>query len=114
MQRESIGGKRYFINDYSRCVAVFLKQKSEVFAKFKEFVANQCGHSIATLRTNNGGEYLSKEFQQYLKTKGIRHELTIAHTPEQNGVAERMNRTLIESACAMISQQQPTLGTELP
>ena len=96
-----------FIDDYSRCVAVFfLKQKSEVFAKFKEFesiVTNQCGHSIATLRTDNGGEYLSKEFQQYLKTKGIRHELTIAHTPEQNGVAERMNRTLIESARAMIS-----------
>ena len=58
---------------------------------------------IAALRTDNGGEYLSKEFEEYLKLKGIRHELTIAHTPEQNGVAERMNRTLMESARAMIA-----------
>ena len=80
----------------------FLKQKSEVFKKFKEFEAiatNECGHSIATLRTDNGGEYLSREFQAYR----IRHELTIAHTSEQNGVAERMNRTLVESARTMIA-----------
>ena len=110
MQAESIGGQKYFvtfIDDFSRCCAVyFLKQKSEVFEKFKEFEAiatNECGQSIATLRTDNGGEYLSREFQAYLKSKGIRHELTIAHTPEQNGVAERMNRTLVESARAMIA-----------
>ena len=46
---------------------------------------DECGQSIATLRTG-GGEYLSKEFQEYLKLKGIRHELTIVHTPEQNSV----------------------------
>lgn len=45
---------------------------------------------------------MSKEFEAYLKSKGIRHELTIAHTPEQNGVAERTNRTLMESARAML------------
>ena len=47
------------------------------------------------LRTDNGGEYMSTEFQ---KSKGIQHELTIAYTPQQNGIAERMNRTLMESA----------------
>ena len=110
MQTESLGGHKYFvtfIDDYSRCCAVyFIKQKSEVFEKFKEFeanVTNKCGHSISTLRTDNGGEYRSKEFQAYLISKGISHELTIPHTPEQNGVAERMNRTLQESARAMLA-----------
>lgn len=109
MQIEFIGGCKYFvtfIDDYSRCCAVyFLKRKSEVLKKFKEFkaiVTDECDQSIATPRTDNGGEYLSREFQGYLKLKGIRHELTIAHTPEQNGVSERMNRTLMESAIAMI------------
>ena len=110
MQTESLGGKRYFvtfIDDFSRCRAVhFLKNKSEVLKKFKEFeakVTNECGQNIGTLTTDNGGEYVSKEFETYLQSKGITHQLTIAHTPEQNGVAERMNRTLMESACAMIS-----------
>ena len=77
-----------------------------MFEKFKEFyaiVTNKCGQKIATLRTDNGGEYLSKEFEEYLKLKGIRHELTIVHTAEQNGVAERMNRTQMESARSMIA-----------
>ena len=96
--RKGAGGCRYFvtfIDDYSRCCKVyFLKHKSEVFEKYKEFdvkVTNQCGYNIGTLRTDNGGEYLSKEFQAHLTSKGIRHELTIPHTPQQNGVAERMN-----------------------
>ena len=71
----------------------YIKQKSEVFEIFKEFKAsasNECGRNTGALRTDNGGEYVSREFDAYLKSKGIRHELTIAHTPEQNGVAERM------------------------
>ena len=110
MHTKSIGGRKYFvtfIDDYSRCCAVyFLRNKSEVPEKFKEFEAittNECGQKIGTLRTDNGGEYLSREFKAYLRSKGIRHELTVAHSPEQNGVAERMNRTLVESARAMIA-----------
>ena len=110
MQTRSIGGQNYFAtfsDNYSQCCAVyFLKQKSEVLDKFKEFeaiVTHECGHSVGTLRTDNGGAYLSREFEAYLRSKGIRHKLTIAHTPEQNGVAERMNRTLLESARAMIT-----------
>ena len=107
---ESIGGKSYFvsfIDDYSRCCAVyFMNSKSGVFEKFKEFEAiatNESEQCIGTLRTDNGGEYVSKEFEAYLKSKGIKHQLTIAYTPEQNGVAERMNRTIMESARAMMS-----------
>ena len=110
MQTESIGGRKYFvtfIDDYSRCCAVyFLRHKSEVLDKFKEFEAvttNECDQRIGILRTDNGGEYLSAEFEAYLKSKGIRHQLTVPYSPEQNGVAERMNRTLIESARSMIA-----------
>ena len=56
-----------------------------MFEKFEEFesvVTSECGQNISTLRTDNGGEYLSSDFQEFLKEKGIRHELTILHTPE--------------------------------
>jgi transposase InsO family protein len=76
MQTESFGGCKYFvtfIDDYSWCCAVhFLRKKSEVFEKFKEFEAsstNKCGEKIGALRTDNGGEYLSREFQAYLTSK---------------------------------------------
>ena len=111
MQTESFGGARYFVtftDDYSRCCAVyFMKQKLEVLEKFKEFEAaatNEAGRSIGILRTDNGGEYLSTEFQDYLKAKGIKYELTVPYSPQQNGVAERMTRTLVESAQSMIAQ----------
>ena len=81
-------------------------QKAEVFEKFKEFeaaVTNATGSSIGALRSDNGGEYLSTEFLNYLKSKGIQHELTVPNTPEQNGVSERTNRTLMESARSMLS-----------
>ena len=57
---------------------------------------------ISTLRTDNGGEYVSKEFEEFLKSKGIRHKLTVPYSPAQNGIAERLNRTLMESARTMI------------
>ena len=111
MPVDSIGGKRYFvtfIDDYTRCCKVyFMKNKSEVFNKFKEFelcTTNECGLSIGTLRSDNGGEYLSKEFVSYLQSRGIHHELTAPYSPSQNGVAERINRTLMESARAMMGQ----------
>ena len=110
MHMPSIGGAKYFvtfIDDCTRCCAVyFVKHKSEVFDKFIEFeasVTNDFGKAIGTLQTDNGGEYLSTELQNYLKGKGIRHELTVPHSPQQNGVAERMKRTLVESARSMIA-----------
>ena len=110
MHTPSIGGAKYFvtfIDDYTRCCGVHLmRHKTEVLEKFIEFeasVTNGAGKAIGTLRTDNGGEYLSTELQNYLKEKGIRHELTVPHSPQQNGVAERMNRTLVESARSMIA-----------
>ena len=57
---------------------------------------------LKVLRSDNGGEYLSSEFRDYLSREGIRYELTIPKTPQQNGVAERMNRTLVESVRSML------------
>ena len=84
-----------------------MKNKSEVFSKFKEFelaTSNACGCPMGTLRTDIGGEYLSKEFDYYLQSRGIHHELSAPCSPAQNGVAERINRTLMESARAMMIQ----------
>ena len=82
-----------------------MKHKSEVLEKFKEWeaaVTNQTECKIKTLRADNGGEYTSTDFEDFLKEKGIRHETTVPHSPQQNGVAERMNRTLQEAALSMI------------
>lgn len=76
-----------------------------MFEHFKEWqaeVENFAGRRVKTLRTDNGGEFTSNRFQAHLKTCGIRHELTIPKTPEQNGVAERLNRTLVETTRAML------------
>ena len=109
MKTESLGGARYFvtfIDDFSRCVTVYpIKHKSDVLEKFKEWealVTTYTGTRIKTLRTDNGGEYCSDEFETFLKERGILHQTTAPHTPQQNGVAERMNRTLQDAALSMI------------
>ena len=108
MHIKSLGSSRYFvtfIDDYSRYTQTyFLKSKDEVLEKFKEFVnyVNTLGKKVKVLRSDNGGEYCSKTFQVYLKEHGIQHQTTVPYNPEQNGTAERMNRTLLESACSMM------------
>ena len=65
-------------------------------------VTNETGLKIKTLRTDGGGEYTSAKFENFLKQKGIRHEISAPYSPQQNGVAEQMNRTLVESARSML------------
>ena len=55
------------------------------------------------LRTDRGGEYTSTEFKEFLESAGIRQERTVPKTSEQNGVAERMNQTLVESVRLMLA-----------
>jgi transposase InsO family protein len=98
-----------FIDDYSRKTWVyFLKLKDEVFEKFKEFkalVENLSEKKIKILRSDNGGEYTSKEFKDFCRDVGIKRELTTPYNPQQNGVAERKNRTIMEAVKAMIHDQ---------
>ena len=60
------------------------------------------GRRLKVLRTDNGDEYTSTEFEDYLREEGVCHERTVPKTPEQNGVAERLNRTLVEMTRAML------------
>jgi len=61
-------------------------------------VKNQTGRKVKLLRSDNGGEYASKEFKDYLASKGIKHQLSISGRSKQNGVAEHMNQILTERA----------------
>uniref|UniRef100_A0A2N9IBW6 Integrase catalytic domain-containing protein n=1 Tax=Fagus sylvatica TaxID=28930 RepID=A0A2N9IBW6_FAGSY len=104
----SLGGSRYyvtFIDDSSRKVWVyFLKNKSEVFETFKKWramVETETDLKLKCLRSDNGGEYINGGFKEFCAANGIRMEKTIPRTPQQNGVAERMNRTLNERARSM-------------
>ena len=106
----SYGGALYFltfIDDYSRRVWVYmLKRKVDVLNVFKQFkvmVEKRTGKSIKCLRTDNGGEFTSVEFEQYCKDEGIVRHKTVVYTPQQNGVAKRMNPTLMERARSMIN-----------
>ncbi|GKF88145.1 retrovirus-related pol polyprotein from transposon TNT 1-94, partial [Tanacetum coccineum] len=99
---ESMSCCRYFlliVDDYSRKVWVhFLIYKNEAFSKFKEWkqlVENQTGRKLKKLRTDNSLEFCNQEFNNLCKESGIARHLTVAGTPQRNGLAERMNRTLL-------------------
>jgi hypothetical protein len=109
---KSLGGSSYyviFIDDYSRNNWLYLlKTKDKVFNKFQEFkveIENLSNKKIKTLRTNNGGEYTSKEFVTFYKSVGIRRELIVPHNPQQNGVAERKKRSIEETVKALLNDQ---------
>ena len=69
-------------------------------------VEKSSGMKVKVLRTDNGGEYTSKEFEQYLKKQGTQHGLTVPKMPQQNGVAEHMNRTLKETIRSMLADSE--------
>lgn len=83
----------------------FLKTKSDVCSKFVEFyhlIDTQYQKKIQILRSDDGGEYVNANLQDFTKTHGILHQTSCPHTPEQNGVAERKNRVLLEMTRAMM------------
>eukprot|EP00253_Pinus_taeda_P036512 PITA_36512 len=73
-------------------------------------VEKQTGNCIKKLRSDRGGEYKSKEFNQYCKRNGILQQFTEPHTPQQNGVAERKNRTPVECARNMFQDKNTSNG----
>ena len=73
-----------------------------MFLAYKALVEKQSGHQIIKLRSENGGEYVIKNFTTFCTEQGIQQQHTIPYTPQQNGVAERKNHTLKEMANYMI------------
>ena len=113
MSVKSLSGAEYFltfIDDTACYVWVYiLKRKDEVFARFLEWKAlaeKLTGRKLKVLRTDNGGEYTSAEFEAYMKKGGVQHELTVTKTPEQKSAAERMNRTLVETTQSMLADSK--------
>src|SRR5579862_9604022 len=106
----SIGGGKHvltFTDDATDHGIVFIldnKSASTVLSAFKEYQAwaeRQTGHKIKEIRTDRGTEYMG-EMIKYVKCQGIEHNPTAGYSPQSNGVAERMNRTLFDMACTMI------------
>ncbi|CAI7913160.1 unnamed protein product [Closterium sp. NIES-53] len=108
----SLSGNRYFltiVDDHTRAVWVYpLKTKGEVAAAvLKEWMPRaqrESGHKVKVIRTDNGGEFIGADFESVLKKKGIQHQLTVPYNPQQNGVAERLNRTLQEGARTLLGR----------
>src|SRR6218665_135085 len=103
MQTTTPGEKRYFmtmIDDSSRYTEVYLLgQKSEVPEKIKVYVRHvqtKFGKTPKKIRSDRGGEYTAERLQTFLKDEGIQAEHTTPYTPQQNGCAERKNRSLVE------------------
>ncbi|KAL0366816.1 UNVERIFIED_CONTAM: Retrovirus-related Pol polyprotein from transposon TNT 1-94 [Sesamum radiatum] len=98
-----------FIDDYSRMTWVyFMREKSEVFKifkKFKNLVEKQSGQRIKVLRSDRGKEYNNSEFDKFCEEEGIDHQTTVSYNPQQNGVSERKNRTVMEMARSMLQEK---------
>jgi hypothetical protein len=104
-------GKRYiitFIDDYSRFMWVAITSDKtgstalKQFVRYKMWAERYTGFEVKSLRTDGGGEYINDQFTTYLHTMGIERQVTVARTPQQNGVAERANRTIMEAARSML------------
>lgn len=109
ISKPAYDGSLYFVSftdDYTRASMIYcMKQKSEVFSKFKEYVdMAEAMHNckVSKLRADNGGEYILNDFKAYCKSKGIRISYTVPYNPEMNGIAERLNRNLQEKALTML------------
>lgn len=109
MESSTYDGYKYFvsfIDDYTHFTVVYLlNKKSEVFSKLQEYEAMAVAHfgqKMSRLRCDNGGEYVGQDIKDFCRMKGIQLTYTVPYTPQQNGVSERMNRTLMDKVRAML------------
>ncbi|KAK1665796.1 hypothetical protein QYE76_053955, partial [Lolium multiflorum] len=107
----SLGAKKHclvIVDDYSRYTWVyFLKTKDEtqqIFIDFATEVQRQHNLLIMAIRSDNGSEFKNYTLNDFLSDEGIRHQYSTYHTPQQNGVAERKNRTLMDMARSMMAE----------
>jgi transposase InsO family protein len=73
------------------------------FQQFKSLVEKKSGYYIKCLRTDRGGQHISREFHNFCKVHGIYKQFTAQYTPHQNDVTERKNKTIMEIACSMLA-----------
>ena len=111
MLKQTHQGFKYwmlFVDDHSRFRVVFLlKRKSDAFAAFrtyKSWVETQTGERVRCLRDDKGGEYMAGEFDAFCAEHGIERQHSVRNRPQQNGVAERTNRTLADGVTAMLAE----------
>ena len=76
-----------------------------MFFKFKQWIENQSGCKIQVLRSDNGKEYTSSEFNKFCEDSGIEHHITASYSPQQNGVSERETRTIMEMSRCMLHEK---------
>jgi transposase InsO family protein len=111
LSHASLGGKKYclvIVDDYSRYTWVyFFKHKYETQQTVKDFtkeVERQYGQDILMIRSDNGTEFKNYTLNEFLSDEGIHHQYSTPYTPQQNGVAERKNRTLMDMARTMLAE----------
>jgi transposase InsO family protein len=107
----TIGGNKYclvIVDDYSRFTWVFfLQEKSQTQETLKGFLRraqNEFGLRIKKIRSDNGTEFKNSQIESFLEEEGIKHEFSSPYTPQQNGVVERKNRTLLDMAITMLDE----------
>lgn len=105
MEVKSIEGSKYFLtfnDDFSRSVFVYFlaskHQEQQCFEDFKHYVENDTGKKIEMIRTDNGTEHKNRAFENVLGKSGIKHPTSAIYSPEQNGLAEKFNRTIVEKS----------------
>ena len=105
-QNHEIGTSFVLIDDYSRYMwNILLKENNEAFQKFnilKKLVEQETMAKIIAFRMDRGGEFVSREFNSYCEDTSIKRQLMAPYKPQQNGVVERSNKTLVEMSCSIL------------
>ncbi|KAL8102842.1 hypothetical protein AgCh_027386 [Apium graveolens] len=108
----TLSGNKYFqlfVDGFSRAIWVYMLKRKDVaftfFKKFKALVEKESRQEIKILRTDRGGEFCSKEFRQFYEDEGIVRHFTVPYTPQQNGVVERHNRTVVAMGRSLLNER---------